>query len=470
MGLKGTKYLVTAAMAVTVAAGACALNIGVTPGTLCDRLPEIETTADDVLPFTGAVNVTDLALLCKMSPTVRTLDLSTLFIAPYEYDDTGYMDRLKFEVYELVPNMLAGTEVTRVVLPPYNLTIGVQAFALSKIEEIEIPASVSGVGDYAFAGCENLKKVTFAGLPAKLGKGIFRNCTNLQTVDFKQGLNHVPEGTFYGCSSLQAMPAGVETIGAEAFRNSGITVVDLRGVTEVGEYAFADAVRLTTVLSDGPVNIGDGAFAGDVALESIPELSGTVGQAMAAASGNALTRWLKSPIIGEAAFANNKNITVVKLGSKVREIKAHAFRNDSGIQAVNVAALGETVPVLDPDAFSGLEAEDGTYPIDLLVGEQHVDKWKEAEVWKKFNIRGTSAVDQVREPDYDVDIRREGETVTVTVTGAGPLDNVRVSGVSGVTYYDGGKGQTVITVTVRANEIAVVCARQGDRIKIVKLR
>ena len=470
MGLKGTKYLVTAAMAVTVAAGACALNIGVTPGTLCDRLPEIETTADDVLTLTGAVNVTDLALLCKMSPTVRTLDLSTLFIAPYEYDDTGYMDRLKFEVYELVPNMLAGTEVTRVVLPPYNLTIGVQAFALSKIEEIEIPASVSGVGDYAFAGCENLKKVTFAGLPAKLGKGIFRNCTNLQTVDFKQGLNHVPEGTFYGCSSLQAMPAGVETIGAEAFRNSGITVVDLRGVTEVGEYAFADAVRLTTVLSDGPVNIGDGAFAGDVALESIPELSGTVGQAMAAASGNALTRWLKSPIIGEAAFANNKNITVVKLGSKVREIKAHAFRNDSGIQAVNVAALGETVPVLDPDAFSGLEAEDGTYPIDLLVGEQHVDKWKEAEVWKKFNIRGTSAVDQVREPDYDVDIRREGETVTVTVTGAGPLDNVRVSGVSGVTYYDGGKGQTVITVTVRANEIAVVCARQGDRLKIVKLR
>ena len=470
MGLKGTKYLVTAAMAVTVAAGACALNIGVTPGTLCDRLPEIETTADDVLTLTGAVNVTDLALLCKMSPTVRTLDLSTLFIAPYEYDDTGYMDRLKFEVYELVPNMLAGTEVTRVVLPPYNLTIGAQAFALSKIEEIEIPASVSGVGDYAFAGCENLKKVTFAGLPAKLGKGIFRNCTNLQTVDFKQGLNHVPEGTFYGCSSLQAMPAGVETIGAEAFRNSGITVVDLRGVTEVGEYAFADAVRLTTVLSDGPVNIGDGAFAGDVALESIPELSGTVGQAMAAASGNALTRWLKSPIIGEAAFANNKNITVVKLGSKVREIKAHAFRNDSGIQAVNVAALGETVPVLDPDAFSGLEAEDGTYPIDLLVGEQHVDKWKEAEVWKKFNIRGTSAVDQVREPDYDVDIRREGETVTVTVTGAGPLDNVRASGVSGVTYYDGGKGQTVITVTVRANEIAVVCARQGDRIKIVKLR
>ena len=128
MGLKGTKYLVTAAMAVTVAAGACALNIGVTPGTLCDRLPEIETTADDVLTLTGAVNVTDLALLCKMSPTVRTLDLSTLFIAPYEYDDTGYMDRLKFEVYELVPNMLAGTEVTRVVLPPYNLAIGVRAW------------------------------------------------------------------------------------------------------------------------------------------------------------------------------------------------------------------------------------------------------------------------------------------------------------------------------------------------------
>lgn len=468
MGLKGTKYLVTAALAVTVSAGARALDITVTPGRLCEQLPVIETTADAELKLRGAVNVTDMALLCRMSPAVRTLDLSSLFIAPYEYDDTGYMDRLNFEVYELVPNMLAGTEVTRIVLPPYNLSIGDQAFALSKIEEIVIPAAASSVGDYAFAGCVNLKKVTFGGLPAKLGKGMFRNCTNLQTVDFKQGLNNVPEGTFYGCSSLQAMPAGVETIGAEAFRNSGVTVVDLRGVTEVGEYAFADAVRLTTVLSDSPVNIGAGAFAGDVALESIPELSGTVGQAMAAASGNALTRWLKSPIIGEAAFADNKNITTVKLGSKVREIKAHAFRNDSGIQTVNVAALGESVPVLDPDAFSGLEAEDGTYPIDLLVDERYVDKWKEAEVWKKFNIRGTSAVDQVRDPDYDVDIRRQGETVTVT--GAGPFDNVRVTGVTGVTYYDGGKGQTVITVTVPANEIALVCARQGDRIKIVKLR
>lgn len=468
MGLKGTKYLVTAALAVTVSMGAGALDITVTPGRLCEQLPVIETTADAELKLRGAVNVTDLALLCRMSPAVRTLDLSSLFIAPYEYDETGYMDRLKFEVYELVPNMLAGTEVTRVALPPYNLSIGDQAFALSKIEEIEIPATVSGVGDYAFAGCVNLKKVTFAGLPARLGKGMFRNCTNLQTVDFKQGLNNVPEGTFYGCSSLEAMPAGVETIGAEAFRNSGVTVVDLRGITEVGEYAFADALRLTTVLSDGPVNIGAGAFAGDVALESIPELSGTVGQAMAAASGNALTRWLKSPIIDEAAFADNKNITVVKLGSQVREIKAHAFRNDSGIQTVIVSALGETVPVLDPDAFSGLEAEDGTYPIDLLVDEQYVDKWKEADVWKKFNIRGTSAVDQVRDTDYDVDIRRQGETVTVT--GTGPFDNVRVSGVSGVTYYDGGKGQTVITVKVPANDIAVVCARQGDNIKIVKLR
>lgn len=468
MGLKGTKYLVTAALAVTVSMGAGALDITVTPGRLCEQLPVIETTADAELKLRGAGNVTDMALLCRMSPAVRTLDLSSLFIAPYEYDETGFMDRLKFEVYELVPNMLAGTMVTRVVLPPYNLSIGNQAFALSKIEEIEIPATVSGVGDYAFAGCENLKKVTFAGLPAKLGKGMFRNCTNLQTVDFKQGLNNVPEGTFYGCSSLEAMPAGVETIGAEAFRNSGVTVVDLRGVTEVGEYAFADALRLTTVLSDGPVNIGAGAFAGDVALESIPELSGTVGQAMAAASGNALTRWLKSPIIDEAAFADNKNITVVKLGSQVREIKAHAFRNDSGIQTVIVSALGETVPVLDPDAFSGLEAEDGTYPIDLLVDEQYVDKWKEADVWKKFNIRGTSAVDQVRDTDYDVDIRRQGETVTVT--GTGPFDNVRVSGVTGVTYYDGGKGQTVITVKVPANEIALVCARQGDNIKIVKLR
>lgn len=455
-------------MAVTASSGAVALEITVSPGSLCDNLPQIETTSDAELKLRGGANVTDLALLHKMSPTITTLDMSALNIIPYQYANTGYMDGLKFAAYELVPNMLAGTGVTRVVLPENNPAIGDQAFALSKIEEIAIPAKVKSVGDYAFAGCANLKKVTFLGLPEKLGKGIFRNCINLQSVDFKEGLKTVPEGMFYGCESMKTMPSGIESIGDQAFRLSGVSVADLRGVGEVGAYAFADARQLTQVLSDGPVRLGVGAFAGDAALENVPELAGNAEEAVAAASGNALTKRLNTEVIGEAAFANNRRITLVSLGPDVKEIKAHAFRNCTGINTVNAVSLGERVPALNPDGFSGLETDDGRYPIELLVDNLYADKWKGHDVWSRFNIRETSTGGGGLDMGDTIVVARNGDAVTVN--GSMPFDNVRVSGVSGVTYYDGGRGLTEISVTVPAGEIVVVAARQGDALKIVKLR
>lgn len=468
MILTRTKHIVAAIMAVTAGTGAQALEITVSPGSLCENIPQMEITSDAVLKLRGGANVTDLALLYKMSPAITTLDMSALNIIPYQYANTGYMDRLKFGAYELVPNMLAGTEVTRVVLPESLQAIGDQAFALSKIEEIEIPARVKSVGDYAFAGCTGLKKVTFQGCPEKLGKGIFRNCVNLGNVEFKEGLKHVPEGMFYGCKALQGMPAGAETVGDEAFRLSGIVEADLRGVSEVGAYAFADARRLTQVQSDGPVLFGAGAFAGDDALENVPELAGNAGQALAAGSGNMLTKRLNTPVIGEAAFANNKRITLVSLGPDVKEIKAHAFRNDTGINTVNAISLGSSVPALDPNGFSGLEADDGRYPIELLVNSLHADKWKSHDVWSRFNIRETSTGDAGLDPDNRIMVSRDGGTVTVS--GAMPFDNVRVAGVSGVTYYDGGRGRTEISVAVPAGEIAVVTVLQGGVLKIVKQR
>lgn len=74
----------------------------------------------------------------------------------------GTLDENKYKVIKISSSMLiypAGLAVS------YNIRgISNNAFQeYSKLEEIVIPSSVTEIGDNAFAGCTNLKKVIFVG-------------------------------------------------------------------------------------------------------------------------------------------------------------------------------------------------------------------------------------------------------------------------------------------------------------------
>lgn len=94
-----------------------------------------------------------------------------------------------------------------------------------------------------------------------LDKSAFEGCANLTQVTLPEGLDGIGDRTFKGCASLTSVtiPSTAAYIGAEAFRESGITSIAIpKNVATVGDYAFYCCKNLKSVDMQG-------SFGGDVA-------------------------------------------------------------------------------------------------------------------------------------------------------------------------------------------------------------
>ena len=153
----------------------------------------------------------------------------------------------------------------------------------SEVESVEVPASVAEIGAYAFYACKRLRRVEFArgsrlrrigrrcfcntgieriAIPAgvdEIQEGAFKICAHLEEVVFEEGSASChqsgpastasPKGVrciaglaFKSCESLRCirLPDGLERIGAECFKYSGLETLTLPiSVREVGAGAFS---------------------------------------------------------------------------------------------------------------------------------------------------------------------------------------------------------------------------------------
>jgi hypothetical protein len=152
-------------------------------------------------------------------------------------------------------------------------------FICSSLASIEIPASVTSIGNYAFAGGD---------IPM-----------GLQTVPFAPNsqLTSIGRNAFYSCSSLTTItiPASVTSIGDSAFlRCSGLPGITIpANVTSIGEYAFSECTSLTSIeIPAGVTSVGRGAFGGWTVAQTI-NVRGHASQATAdtAWPGNSGFNW-----------------------------------------------------------------------------------------------------------------------------------------------------------------------------------
>ena len=111
-----------------------------------------------------------------------------------------------------------------------------------------VPASVTTIGDDAFAECDGLTKVAMGRNVKTIGNGAFYACRKLKSAGIPAGTVHIGEGAFYGCSALTSfsLPASVATLGwigtdydtyGNPFGNSGVKKVKVA----TGNQAFAVA-------------------------------------------------------------------------------------------------------------------------------------------------------------------------------------------------------------------------------------
>lgn len=127
------------------------------------------------------------------------------------------------------------------------------AFEYTALESISIPNSVKYIGEYTFAGCENLKKVTLPSKLKELQKSTFQWCRSLEEVVFPREMETVRLSAFEGCESIR-------------------TVELPEGVTSIEEGAFAGCKSLQSIyIPDSVVQIGGGKGNGFLQTFGEPE-------------------------------------------------------------------------------------------------------------------------------------------------------------------------------------------------------
>ena len=131
-------------------------------------------------------------------------------------------------------------------------------YLMSKICSIEIPNSVTSIGDDAFGGCSGLTSVVIGNSVKSIGESAFSGCKSLTSIEIPNSVTSIGDDAFNSCSSLTSVVIGngVTTIGQSAFHqcSSLTSLVIGSSVTSIGNNAFGYCTSLnkTTCLASKP--------------------------------------------------------------------------------------------------------------------------------------------------------------------------------------------------------------------------
>ena len=156
--------------------------------------------------------------------------------------------------------------ITKIEIPETVTEIGDYAFAyFDKLTSVNIPNCVTSIGDDAFSGCSNLTSITIPGSVTSIGNYAFSGCSNLTSIIIPNGVTSIGSGAFSGCSGLTGsitIPSSVTSIESGTFMNcrnlTNITIPE--GVTSIKKWAFYKCNLEKIIIPKSVVIIENDAF------------------------------------------------------------------------------------------------------------------------------------------------------------------------------------------------------------------
>ncbi len=239
-------------------------NVECTAGGLSEKVTNHSITD---LTITGTMDARDFMFISNELNELKQVNLSQVTIVAYDGIRTPLVNgQILFPANELPQLSFFGKKLTSVVLPTSLKSIGMAAFAGCKqLKSITFPSKLASIGSYAFNG-SGLETVNTPAAIKTIGKGAFSRCeqltsvktnpnvieayaflgcTNLTEVIIDNSIQHLGVSAFNGCSSLSRIQfrncARLSLIDAEAFVKSGLQTIDMKSMkalTEIGDYAF----------------------------------------------------------------------------------------------------------------------------------------------------------------------------------------------------------------------------------------
>ena len=96
-----------------------------------------------------------------------------------------------------------GTEITKVIIEDGVLNIGNYAFAgAQNLSEVIMPNSLKYIGSYAFTWCSNLSKVTLSNNLIFIGASAFEYCESITSINIPKSVTDISNYAFNSCFAL----------------------------------------------------------------------------------------------------------------------------------------------------------------------------------------------------------------------------------------------------------------------------
>lgn len=231
-------------------------------------------------------------------------------------------------IREIGPHAFKNTHFTTIVLNEGLTTIGKKAFSGTPVQHINFPSTLKDIDQLAFYQCSQIKDVDLSQTQLTIIKESVFNGAGIQSIQLPSTLTTIEDQAFLRTYQLQKieLPMSVESIGLEAFRESGITHVVLpNNLRSTGKRAFMLCENLTTVsCTNEPATYTEGEIESSF-FEKCPRLQ-------------QITYPESIRRIGQTQITENPKIILLKLPMNLQKIGFSAFDNCHSIERIEVAA------------------------------------------------------------------------------------------------------------------------------------
>lgn len=234
--------------------------------------------------------------------------------------------------------------IRKVVIPSGVTHIADHVFShCNMLKQCIIPESVTHIGHHAFS-FTNLETIDLPKSITEIGNSAFRCCMRIKNLNLPDNVLCIGDGAFCGCTSLENLliPENTVKIGTQAFRNCNIKHLYIPdAVTEIGDGAFFKIPSIE-------VAPGNSSFYTDQTGTLIDKSKKKV----LWVPPNFKGRYIFSDDvcdIGEFAFAECDRLTAVVLPVSMKKIKEGTFW---GCNRLNNLLLPDGITEIQQDAFA----------------------------------------------------------------------------------------------------------------------
>ena len=283
--------------------------------------------------------------------------------------------------------------LTSINLPDSVTSIGDSAFEwCSSLTNINIPHNVTCIGDKAFCWCKSLTCINMPDSVVSIGNAAFSKCESLTCINIPVSVIKMegnPFASWYGSLSIESksfiyendvlfnadktiiiayraddesynIPNTVTSIGNAAFYEcKSLTSINIPdSVTSIKNWAFDGCKSLTTInIPDSVTSIGNSAFRECKSLTTIniPDSVTSIGNRAFDGCSSLTSINIPDSVIsiGSSAFDGCKSLTTINIPDSVTSIGNRAFDGCSSLASINIP---DSVTSIGNSAFDGCKS------------------------------------------------------------------------------------------------------------------